>query len=60
MPDEFLRAVVDFELPPLGRYGVAMCFLPTDPREQDASFSACSSAPSSPRASAARLARGAR
>jgi glutamate synthase (NADPH/NADH) large chain/glutamate synthase (ferredoxin) len=31
MPDEFLRSVVDFELPERGRYGVAMCFLPTDP-----------------------------
>jgi glutamate synthase (NADPH/NADH) large chain/glutamate synthase (ferredoxin) len=30
MPDELLRAVVDFELPPAGRYGVLMCFLPTD------------------------------
>jgi glutamate synthase domain-containing protein 2/glutamate synthase domain-containing protein 1/glutamate synthase domain-containing protein 3 len=30
MPDELLRAVVDFELPPLGAYGVLMCFLPTD------------------------------
>src|ERR1700676_4875877 len=30
MPDELLRAVVGFELPPLGRYGVLMCFLPTD------------------------------
>jgi glutamate synthase domain-containing protein 2/glutamate synthase domain-containing protein 1/glutamate synthase domain-containing protein 3 len=30
MPDELLRAVVDFELPPLGQYGVLMCFLPTD------------------------------
>src|SRR5580698_10140917 len=30
MPDELLRAVVDFELPPLGRYGVLMCFMPTD------------------------------
>jgi glutamate synthase (NADPH/NADH) large chain/glutamate synthase (ferredoxin) len=34
IPDEFLRAVVDFELPPAGGYGVAMCFLPTDPTEQ--------------------------
>jgi glutamate synthase domain-containing protein 2/glutamate synthase domain-containing protein 1/glutamate synthase domain-containing protein 3 len=36
MPDELLRALVDFELPPLGSYGVMMCFLPTDPaaREQ--------------------------
>jgi glutamate synthase domain-containing protein 2/glutamate synthase domain-containing protein 1/glutamate synthase domain-containing protein 3 len=31
MPDELLRAVVEFELPPLGAYGVLMCFLPTDP-----------------------------
>ncbi len=30
MPDELLRAVVDFELPPLGEYGVLMCFLPRD------------------------------
>jgi glutamate synthase domain-containing protein 2/glutamate synthase domain-containing protein 1/glutamate synthase domain-containing protein 3 len=31
MPDELLRAAVGFELPPVGRYGVLMCFLPTDP-----------------------------
>src|SRR5277367_65584 len=31
MPDELLRAVVDFELPPAGEYGVLMCFLPSDP-----------------------------
>ncbi|MFO8154303.1 glutamate synthase large subunit [Thioalkalivibrio sp.] len=30
MPDEFLRAVVDFELPPPGEYGVGMVFLPRD------------------------------
>ena len=30
MPDELLRAVVDFELPPPGEYGVLMCFLPQD------------------------------
>jgi glutamate synthase domain-containing protein 2/glutamate synthase domain-containing protein 1/glutamate synthase domain-containing protein 3 len=30
MPDELLRAVAGFELPPLGSYGVLMCFLPTD------------------------------
>ncbi|HEX3451925.1 MAG TPA: glutamate synthase central domain-containing protein, partial [Solirubrobacteraceae bacterium] len=29
MPDELLRATVEFELPPLGSYGVLMCFLPT-------------------------------
>jgi glutamate synthase domain-containing protein 2/glutamate synthase domain-containing protein 1/glutamate synthase domain-containing protein 3 len=28
MPDELLRAEVEFELPPVGRYGVLMCFLP--------------------------------
>ncbi|MBJ7332992.1 MAG: glutamate synthase subunit alpha, partial [Solirubrobacteraceae bacterium] len=31
MPDAFLRTVVDFELPPVGQYGVAMCFLSQDP-----------------------------
>ncbi len=30
LPDELLRAAVDFELPPAGEYGVLMCFLPTD------------------------------
>ena len=30
MPDAFFRASVDFELPDRGRYGVAVCFLPTD------------------------------
>jgi len=30
MPDEFLRAVVDFDLPPAGEYGVGMVFLPRD------------------------------
>ena len=30
MPDELLRVVVDFELPPPGRYGVMMCFLSRD------------------------------
>jgi glutamate synthase domain-containing protein 2/glutamate synthase domain-containing protein 1/glutamate synthase domain-containing protein 3 len=28
MPDELFRAVVDFDLPPPGRYGVLMCFMP--------------------------------
>ncbi|GAC1486939.1 MAG: glutamate synthase-related protein [Solirubrobacteraceae bacterium] len=30
MPDEFFRGVLDFELPPAGRYGVGVCFLPRD------------------------------
>ena len=30
MPDELLRATVDFELPAPGEYGVLMCFLPMD------------------------------
>jgi glutamate synthase domain-containing protein 2/glutamate synthase domain-containing protein 1/glutamate synthase domain-containing protein 3 len=30
MPDELLRAVVEFELPPAGCYGVLMCFLPSE------------------------------
>ena len=35
VPDELLRATVDFELPPAGRYGVLMCFLPTDAAARD-------------------------
>src|SRR4051794_13062535 len=34
IPDAFLRAVVDFELPPVGRYGVGMVFLPVDDDER--------------------------
>ena len=34
IPDAFLRAVVDFELPPVGRYAVGMAFLPTDATER--------------------------
>jgi glutamate synthase (NADPH/NADH) large chain/glutamate synthase (ferredoxin) len=30
MPDELLRGVVDFALPPRGQYGVLMCFLPVE------------------------------
>ncbi|HEX9466768.1 MAG TPA: glutamate synthase central domain-containing protein, partial [Acidimicrobiia bacterium] len=30
VPDRFLRAVVDFELPPVGSYGVGLAFLPLD------------------------------
>ena len=30
IPDEFLRAVTAFELPPVGRYAVGMAFLPLD------------------------------
>lgn len=36
IPDAFLRAVVDFELPPVGRYAVGMSFLPTDESEREA------------------------
>ncbi|MGI8558573.1 MAG: glutamate synthase large subunit [Solirubrobacteraceae bacterium] len=35
MPDDLLRGVVDFELPPLGRYGVGVCFLPAEPRSRE-------------------------
>ncbi len=31
VPDRFLRAVVDFDLPPAGAYGVGLAFLPLDP-----------------------------
>jgi glutamate synthase domain-containing protein 2/glutamate synthase domain-containing protein 1/glutamate synthase domain-containing protein 3 len=30
LPDAFFRAVLDPELPPPGRYGVAVCFMPPD------------------------------
>src|SRR5262249_27779294 len=30
MPDDFLRGVLDAELPPLGAYGVCVCFLPRE------------------------------
>ncbi|MGE5153117.1 MAG: glutamate synthase subunit alpha, partial [Bdellovibrio bacteriovorus] len=30
IPDAFFRAVVDFELPPAGSYGVGMVFMPKD------------------------------
>jgi glutamate synthase domain-containing protein 2/glutamate synthase domain-containing protein 1/glutamate synthase domain-containing protein 3 len=35
MPDELLRAVVPFELPAAGAYGVLMCFLPTDAQARE-------------------------
>src|SRR5919199_1755149 len=35
IPDRLLRRVVDFELPPVGAYGVAMCFFPLDDRRAD-------------------------
>jgi len=31
IPDRFFRAVLDAELPPVGRYGVCVCFLPPTP-----------------------------
>jgi glutamate synthase domain-containing protein 2/glutamate synthase domain-containing protein 1/glutamate synthase domain-containing protein 3 len=30
LPDEFLRGVIGEDLPPAGRYGVAVCFLPQE------------------------------
>ncbi|AMM32601.1 glutamate synthase [Sinomonas atrocyanea] len=33
IPDEFFRAVVDFELPAAGQYAVGIAFLPTEDRE---------------------------
>ncbi|BDZ46999.1 glutamate synthase large subunit [Naasia aerilata] len=35
VPDEFLRAVVDFDLPPAGEYAVGLAFLPTDDAERE-------------------------
>src|SRR3954447_18739350 len=31
LPDAFFRDALQAELPPRGRYGVAMCFLPHEP-----------------------------
>ncbi|PPL20555.1 glutamate synthase large subunit [Microterricola pindariensis] len=36
IPDAFLRAVTDFELPAVGRYAVGNAFLPTDPTARSA------------------------
>ncbi|MCR2818638.1 glutamate synthase large subunit [Microbacterium sp. zg.Y1090] len=36
MPDAFLRAVVDFELPRVGEYAAGMAFLPRDPDARQA------------------------
>src|SRR6187401_1358104 len=36
IPDEFLRAVAGFDLPPVGRYAVGMAFLPVDDAEREA------------------------
>ena len=40
MPDRLLRAVTDFELPPVGSYGAGLVFLENDedPRQFEASF----------------------
>src|SRR5919198_6616268 len=35
VPDAFLRAVVPFELPAPGHYGVAMCFLPREDAKRE-------------------------
>jgi glutamate synthase domain-containing protein 2/glutamate synthase domain-containing protein 1/glutamate synthase domain-containing protein 3 len=34
VPDAFLRAVTGVELPPPGRYGVGVCYLPIDPERR--------------------------
>ncbi|MFV0374297.1 glutamate synthase central domain-containing protein, partial [Microbacterium sp.] len=36
MPDDFFRAVVDFDLPPMGEYAAGMAFLPLDDDERQA------------------------
>ncbi len=35
VPDRFLRAVCDFELPPAGAYAVGLAFLPADPTDAE-------------------------
>src|SRR5437764_15484885 len=34
IPDAFVRAVAGVELPPPGRYGVGVCYLPTAPERR--------------------------
>src|SRR5205807_2084370 len=34
IPDAFIRAVAGVELPPPGRYGVGVCYLPADPEQR--------------------------
>src|SRR5689334_21669702 len=34
LPDEFLRSVLDEDLPPPGAYGVCVCFLPREPKRR--------------------------
>ncbi len=34
VPDSFMRAVAGVELPAPGRYGVGVCYLPTDPERR--------------------------
>ena len=34
LPDEFLRAAMDEDLPPPGAYGVCVCFLPREPQRR--------------------------
>ena len=36
IPDAFMRAVTGVELPPPGRYGVGVCYLPRDPERRQA------------------------
>ena len=50
MPDAFFRAVVGAALPPPGRYGVAVCFLPHDAERAAPSSSSSSTRRSRPRA----------
>ncbi len=56
LPDEFIRGVIDEDLPPPGAYGVCVCFLPRE-EERREELSACWRTRSRPRASGRRLAR---
>ncbi|MGZ4803716.1 MAG: glutamate synthase large subunit [Acidimicrobiia bacterium] len=40
IPDRFLRAVVDFELPEVGAYATGIAFLPKDPSDADKTVAA--------------------
>ena len=60
MPDELFRAVVEFELPAPGRYGVLMCFLTNDDGARARCVERLERRRRGSRPARARLARGAR
>ena len=52
LPDEFIRGVIDAELPPPGAYGVCVCFLPREEERRERARAAARGHRRAPRASA--------